>query len=520
MSTSRRPRHLALSAAGLALAAAMVAPIGVVILRSVEAGGVEAVARIAQGEGPAIVARSVGLTLGVSALCLAISLPLAWLLTATDLPGRRAWRILLSLPLAVPSYVGGFVVVAAFGPAGWLAELGATLPDVYGPFGAMLALAFVYPYAMLPLIAALERTDPRTFEAARSLGVAPWRAFYRVVLPRLRAAAATGALLIGLYVLSDFGAVSLTRFRSLSYVIYIRYQSLFGRDEAMVYGAILIALAALFVTARLAMDRGGTRTASSGTARPWAPVPLGRWRVPALLFCTTIATYGVGMPLAVVAYWWVRGARNGAPIHPFGDALVGTLSVGAVAAVSIVALALVPAMLSRFGRPTVARAVHAGTHASYALPGIVVALALVSLATQWAPVIYQTIPLLCFAYVIRFLPIASGTLTENVVAQDPRLMDAARSLGASPARAWWRIVLPMTAPAAWAAGLATFVSVIKELPATLILAPIEFETLATHIWAQTEDAFFTSTAPPVLVLVTLAAVVGMMGTRSPRNARA
>lgn len=513
--SDRRPRHLALSGAGLLLAAAMVLPIGVLLLRAAEAGGLSAMQRLLAGEGLAIIGRSVALSVGVAGGCVALSLPLAWLLTATDLPGRRAWRIVLALPLAVPSYVGGFVVVAAFGPAGWLSNLGATLPDVYGPFGATLALAFVYPYALLPLMAALERTDPRTFEAARSLGMGPWRAYYHVVLPRLRMAATTGGLLIGLYVLSDFGAVSLTRFRSLSYVVYIRYQSLFGREEAVLYGTVLIALAALFVVLRFAVARGAARTGSAGTARPWEPVALGRWRVPALLFCGAVATYGVGMPLAVVAYWWWRGARNGAPVHPFGDALVGTIGVGAAAALLIVALAMVPAMLSRFGRPRVARAVQTGTHASYALPGIVVALALVALANRWAPVIYQTIPLLCFAYVIRFLPVASGTLTENVIGQDPRLLDAARSLGATPARAWWRVVLPMTAPAAWAAGLATFVSVIKELPATLILAPIEFETLATHIWAQTEDAFFTSTAPPVLVLVALAAAVGMMAGRLP-----
>lgn len=510
-----------LAGAGVVLAALVAIPFFVLLSRAVDAGGWAAIQALLSRDGAAVVQRSIGLSVGVAIGCVALSVPLAWLVTATDLPGRRVWRLLLALPLAVPSYVGGFVVVAAFGPAGWLSGVLPRVPDVYGVWGTVLALAFVYPYAMLPLIASLERTDPAQFEAARSLGDRPFRAWFRVIFPQLRHALATGGLLIALYVLSDFGAVSLTRFRSLSYLVYIRYQNLFGRDEAILYGLMLMGIAALLVGLRAWLLRGKHAVGgSSGVVRPWPRVPLGKWRWPALALCSAVVAYGVVLPLAVVTYWLVRGVGLGAPIHDFREALTGTLGIGAAGALLVVAIAVIPAALSRLRPGLMASTVQGFAHAGYALPGIVVALAIVATVTQHIPVLYQTIPLLCIAYVIRFLPVATGALTEHVGAQDPRLVDAARSLGASEVRAWTHVVLPLAAPAAWAAGLATFISIIKELPATLILAPLEFETLATHIWAQTEDAFFTSAAPPVLVLVGVAGFAGWLATRiAPRLSR-
>lgn len=510
-----------LAGAGVALALLVAVPFLVLLSRAADAGGGSALLELLERDGVAVVRRSVGLSLGVAFGCVALSVPLAWLVTATDLPGRRLWRLLLALPLAVPSYVGGFVVVAAFGPAGWLAGVLPRVPDVYGVWGTVLALAFVYPYAMLPIIASLERTDPAQFEAARSLGCSPMRAWFRVVFPQLRHALATGGLLIALYVLSDFGAVSLTRFRSLSYLVYIRYQNLFGRDEAILYGVILIVIAAMLVVARAWLLRAKHAVGgSAGVARPWPRVSLGAWKWPALALCAAVVAYGVVLPLAVVLYWFARGVGLGAPIHGFGEAFAGTMGIGVAGAGLVVAIAVIPAALSRLRPGTVANLVQGFAHAGYALPGIVVALAIVATVTQHVPALYQTIPLLCLAYVIRFLPVATGALTEHVGAQDPRLVDAARSLGASETRAWLRVVLPLAAPAAWAAGLAAFISIIKELPATLILAPLEFETLATHIWAQTEDAFFTSAAPPVLVLVLVAALAGWLATRiAPRLSR-
>lgn len=494
-----------LTAVAALVAVAALLPLAWLALRASDAGLPGSLFELMARDEGATLFRSLGLAVGVALISVAVSLPAAWLTEATDLPGRRGWRIALTLPLAVPSYVSGFVVVAAFSPRGWFAALGLGTPGVYGAFGATAALFFAYPYALLPIRAAIARADRNTWDAARSLGLSPAAAFTRVVLPSLRPAIASGGLLVALYALSDFGAVSLTRFRTLSYVIYLRYQSLFGRDEAVAYAWLLVAVAALLVIGHRVVA-GRTRTAVSAHAeRVWRPLPLGRWKPIALAYCTLVVAVGVGLPVSVVAYWLVRGLSHGAEIHPFGGVAVRTGLIG-VAGAAVVVLAALPAALSKAGRPGTS-AVRGAIHAGYALPGIVVALALVYFASQHVAVLYQTIPLLLLAYVIRFVPVSSGTLAEHADRMDPRLAEAARSLGRTARQVRWEVTLPLLMPAVWAAFIAAFLSVVKELPATLLLAPIEFDTLATHIWALTEEAFFTSVSAPVLVLVALSAAL-------------
>ena len=451
------------------------------------------------------------LSVAVAVTSVALALPLAWLTHATDLPGRRTFRILLNLPLAVPSYVSGFVIVAAFGPSGWLHEslvaLGLPSPDdIYGFKGAYLALLFTFPYALIPMQAALARMDPRQWDAARSLGANPFQAFVSVVLPRLRGAIAAGALLVALYAMSDFGAVSLLRFKSLSYVIYIRYQSLFDKDEA-IFLALLLGLVAVAFIVVYRLIRGDDHALGvQATARQWPVIALGIYKWPAAAFCALVVILGVGVPVATVGLWLVRGLSLGNTVGDLGAETMTTVGVATLAAVVTVVVALIPALMSRFGNRRVAKAVHMASHVGYALPGIVVALALVFFSIRFAGPFYQTTALLIFAYVVRFLPLALGVLDDSMLAQNPRLYDAARSLGCSPSMAWARVVVPCAASGLIAGLLIVFMSVIKELPATLLLSPLDFSTLATRIWMLTEEAFFTAAAPPVLILVGMAAI--------------
>ncbi len=448
------------------------------------------------------------LSVAVAAACVVLSVPLAWLTHATDIPMRRSFRVILNLPLAVPSYVSGFVVVSAAGPSGWLQEylspFGIKLPEIYGFNGAFLALMFCFPYVLIPLQASLARTDSRLWEAARSLGASPVRAFFGVILPRLRGAIGAGALLVALYVMSDFGAVSLLRFKSLSYVIYVRYQSLFDKDEA-VFLALVLALVAIGFVAVYRQIRGREDgKGSKGVPQPWSTVRLGIWRWPAFVFCVLTALVGVGLPVSTVLVWLVRGLGLGNTIGNLNMETWSTVWISLVAAVVTVVVALVPALVGRFGNPQVARFVHMSSHVGYALPGIVVALSLVFFTIRFAGSFYQTSLMLIFAYVVLFLPLALGALEDGFRAQNPRLYDAARSLGCGPSAAWMRVILPGAKGALVAGFLIVFMSVIKELPSTLLLSPLNFGTLATRIWMLTEEAFFTAAAPPVLVLVVLA----------------
>ena len=196
-----------------------------------------------------LVGRTLLLVGGVVAVAVTIAVPLAWLVARTDLPARRIWAVIVALPLVFPSYVAAFAVVAVLGPRGylqgWLQPFGVErLPEwAYGYCGALMALAlFTYPYVYLLLVAGLSRLDPALEESARSLGSGRWETFFRVVLPALRPTLASGSLLVALYALSDFGAVSITRYTTLTVSIYNAYGSLFDRTVAASLSTVLVCL--------------------------------------------------------------------------------------------------------------------------------------------------------------------------------------------------------------------------------------------------------------------------------------
>ncbi|QED28960.1 iron ABC transporter permease [Microvenator marinus] len=506
---SHHDKHPFLHLMGGMVALAMLLPLGWLALYALELWDTAASSVLSDSSTLQALWNGLSLALAVAATCVVIAVPLAWLTHATDMPFRKFFRVALNLPLAVPSYVSGFVVVAAAGPRGWIQEvvepLGIQMPEVYGFNGAYLALLFTFPYVLIPLQAALGRMDSRVWEAARSLGSSPVRAFFTVVLPNLRGAIGAGALMVALYVMSDFGAVSLLRFKSLSYVIYVRYQSLFDKDEA-VFLALILAMVAICFVLVYRVIRGSQAGSSKGVVQRWSTVELGVWRWPAFAFSCLVTAVGVGLPVLTVGIWLVRGLKLGNEIGGLATYAWSTLWIGLVAAVITVLIALGPALLERHGNPHASRVVHLSSHVGYALPGIVVALSLVFFSIRFAGPFYQTAPMLIFAYVVLFLPLALGAVEDGLRGQNPRFYDAARSLGSSPLRAWTRVIIPGLKGAVVAGFLIVFMSVIKELPATLLLSPLDFGSLATRIWSLTEEAFFTAAAPPVLLLLLMASL--------------
>ena len=444
------------------------------------------------------------LVASVTAASVTIGVSVAWLVTRTDLPWRRFWGVAAALPLVIPSYVAAFCLLGAFGPRGLLQQaLGVErLPEIYGYWGALAALTLsTYPYVLLLVAAALRGLDPALEEAARGLGRPPFGVFRRVTLPALRPSIGAGALLVALYTLSDFGVVSLMRYDALTRAIYLQYRSLFDRAPAAVLALVLVALTALVLLLESRWRRRTART-GPGVARPLRPQRLGRWRWPALAYMTGVVGAFLAVPAAVLFYWLARGLDRAE--LPWREAL-HSISASALAALVAAAAALPIAILATRYPARWTSLLERLAFAGNALPGIVIALSLVFFAANYASWLYQTLALLVFAYVVRFLPQALAGVESSLAAVPPRVEEAARALGRGPVATVLTVTVPLIRSGILAGAALVFLSAMKELPATLLLRPIGFETLATEIWKLTSVGAYSRAALPALLLIAVSA---------------
>jgi len=459
-----------------------------------------------------LVAKTVGLVAAVTAAAVALGVPAAWLVTRSDLPGRRFWAVALALPLVLPSYVLALALLAVSGPGGLLG-----VPALTGFTGAFLALTLAtYPFVLLLCIAALHRADPALEEAAQGLGRSPSQVFKAVTLPLLRPAIGAGALLVALYSLADFGVVSLMRAEALTRAVFLQYRGAFDRDPAAVLALLLVALTILvLVGEQRARSRLGSGSRGGRTVRPASVVPLGRWRPVALAFCAAVAGVGLVLPVGVLVAWLLRGSPS---LDGVATATLNSLLV-AVAAAAVTTLAALPvAVLAARFRSRWTVALERTGYAANALPGIVAALAFVFFAARHAPAIYQSLTLLVVAYMVRFFPQALAGVTSALSRAEPKLEEASRGLGRGPARTLATVTVPIVGPGLLAGAALVLLSTLKELPATLILRPSGFDTLATEVWTATSVTQYSEAAVPALVLCVLAApAVWLLVVRGSRG---
>lgn len=301
-----KPIPKPLLAVALLVGAAVLLPLLYLVLRAAQAEPQQLAEIVLRERNLQLLGNTVALLVGVIALTTALALPLAWVTSRTNLRGKRFWTVLLVLPLAVPGYVGVFGFFGATGAGGWLEHLlGFPWPRPTGYLGALGVLTlFTYPYLFLNLRAALLGLDAGLEESARSLGYRGLEVFWRVVLPQLRPALFAGWLLIGLHVLGDFGVVSLVRFETFSYAIYLQYSASFDRVYAAWLSLMLILLTGslLWLEARLLKNLSLSRV-GLGSARKPQPVRLGFWLLPSLGLMAVPIVGALVVPLTSIGYW-------------------------------------------------------------------------------------------------------------------------------------------------------------------------------------------------------------------------
>ncbi len=462
------------------------------------------------GSAMAPLGRTVLLSTSVSASAVLIGTTLAWLLVRTAVPARRFWRVAVVLPLVLPSFVGAAAFLAALAPGGPLHSLlgvvGVEAPRFRGFWASWFVLTlFTQPYVFLPVAARLLSLSPSVEESARVLGRSAFETFWSVTLPQLRTAIASGGLLVFLYTVSEFGAVQLLGYDTLTRVIFASRLS--DRPTSFTAAALLVVLAGVVVTAER-MTRPSSAADDQIRNTPVAPLRLG-WRIaPALGLIVAVVAFGLLVPIASLATWGWRGVSRGrVSFEGLGEAAINTALVGVVTAVVAVVVVLPLAVLMVRHRSDGARYASVAVVGGFAVPGLVIALSLV-FWTLNAPVIgalYQTLPLLVAAYVIHFGSQALGSAEDAVRAVPEQLRESSRLLERSAVTRTRRVDAPLMRPSLVSGGGLVLLSTLKELPATLLLAPTGFRTLATEVWGSYQDGFFAEVGVAGLVLVVVSA---------------
>lgn len=463
------------------------------------------------------------LLLGVGVLVSLLGISLAWLVVMCDFPGRGRFEWLLMLPLAMPAYVLAFVVLGLFDFSGPLqtflrAHTGWQLLDVRHEFTVIAVLSLVlYPYVYMLARGAFLSQSSDTIEAARSLGASSWGAFFRVALPMARPAIIAGLSLALMETLADFGTVAIFNYDTFTTAIYKAWFGFFSLQAAAQLASLLLLFVALTLLAEKQL-RGKRRFVQGARlhhhfrhrlSRPMAWLASG--------YCTLVLLIAFVLPVGQMLLWAVELGRAQLDAR-FFSLLWHSLWLALMAAAITVAIAMLLAF-SRWRATAHQRAFFDLAQLGYALPGSVLAVGIVISFTVleknllfpvqafWGmeprSLLVGTVLALLAAYSIRFLAVASGPLDASLLRIKPSIPDAARTLGAKPVELLWRVYLPMLRPGLITAAILVFVDVIKEMPATLLLRPYGWDTLAVRIYEMTSEGEWQRAALPALTIVLL-----------------
>lgn len=513
------PRLLA--AAGL-VALFVAIPFGYILLRAAT-GGVEVWERLLAERLPGLLLNTLVLMLIVTTGTLLTGVSMAWLTERTDLPGRNVFRWLLALPLAIPAYIGAIVHLALLRSRGGMipqalaALFGEPIPtpSPLGLWGAAFILTlFTYPYVYLLSGAAFRNMHAAMEEASRSFGRTSWQTFWQVTLPALRPGLAAGALLVALDILAEYGTVSLLRYETFSSAIFVQLNARFDRSAVSVLSGVLVALAVVILWAEIRVQGRARFTQVDSGWRPAALLPLGKWKWPAFLLVLGVSSASLLVPIIVLTYWSISALldpqtlamvfRSGS--QGFGNFAWNSLWSSTLAAFLAVALSIPVALLAARYPGPLSRFISRFCQVGYALPGVVIALSLTSLGSQYLPFLYGTPLMVVMAYVLRHMPQAVRASQAALERLSPTLEEASRTLGRTSLQTLFQVTIPLVLPGLLAGGALVFLTSLKELPATLLLRPAGFDTLAVRVWIWADEGFYAQAAPAALLLVLVSAI--------------
>lgn len=513
----------------LALAALVGMPIAAIAWAAIGGGG-GSIAALADTVLPTYIANTAALMALAGGIAAVTGTGCAWLVAATRFPGRRVLNWALVLPLALPAYLAAYIYAGLLdyaGPVqsalrvwgGWSAG-DYWFPDIRSLPGGAFVLGFVlYPYVYLLARTAFATQSRTQFRAARSLGAAPARAFWRVALPAARPAIAGGLALVLMEVLADFGVAEYFAIPTFSTGIFRSWLAMGDKPAALKLAAVML----VFVIALVAWEartRRGRSDSRDGLSARDTDEPLvhlsGSGKALAFLACLAPVLIGFVVPAGYLVSLAITPTAQAAA-GELATYLGASLWLGCAAAALCVAAALLLAFArARSGSRVTAGAIRLAT-LGYALPGALLAVGLLeplgafdialtrfardSLGWQGGLLLTGTSAVLVYALGVRFMTVAYNTVSGGLARIPPALDAAARSLGAGPSRVLARIYAPLLAPSLAGAAALVFIDTLRELPATLILRPFNLETLATRTYRLAGDERLAEAAIPALILL-------------------
>lgn len=465
-------------------------PLLYIVIRAQGAGWNHAMELIFRPRVYELLSNTLKMDAAVTFLSVLIGVTTAWVIERTNLPGRKVWNAVVTLPFAVPAFVSSYSWISIF-------------PGFEGFSSAVLVLTLSsYPLVHLPVAAALRGMDPALEETSRSLGYGRVKTFFRVTLPHLRPALLGGAILIALHMLAEFGALAFLNYETFTTAIFDQYNLVFDSASAAMLTFVLLILCLIILGVEL-LIRGTSRYV---TIRKGAPgkseiIKLG-WKTPIVLVGFMIlAFFAVGIPLGTIAYWLITGSSASFIFTEVASALYATLSFAVGGSLLTIVFALPLVILSIRYRGVFSIVADRLPYFIHSLPGLVIGLALVFFSVRYMFPLYQTVPLLLIGYAMLYLPLAQSSIRAAMEQVPKQVEEVAGSLGKRPLTIFFKVTLPLIAPGVGAGLALVFLEIMKELTATLILRPTGVDTLATKVWQYTSSVEYAASAPFAALLI-------------------
>lgn len=463
---------------------------------------------------PILLFNTLSLALVTAVIACIIALTLAWLIIKTDLPFKKTFHWLAAMPLAIPVYIAAFTYITVLGPAGAIPKLISNILNtkvlelnfnfIYSFMGVALIFSFfTYPYIYLLLCNSLKNIDGNLEDASISSGLKLKETFRKVILPLITPSIFSGSLLVIIYVMADFGAISMLRFESFTRVIYLQLIGRYDRASATILSSVLVLLIFVFLWIENYIRTNKTLYTSTNTQKSSKVYKLNRWKIPCLVLVLVlvILTLTLFIPIATLIFWSIKGVFSGVLSIKLLKYVAISLFLSFITATIITLIALPVSFVNTRYKNNFYKMISKLSYTGFALPGIITALGTIFIFNRFLPSLYKTIFCLITAYVIKLLPHCLQNQENTLLQLSSSYEDTALTLGHKPWNSLRKVTIPLMKGGIISGWVLVFISVSKELPITLLLRPPGFDTMAVRVWIDASEGIYTSASPIALLLI-------------------